>query len=87
MMVEICVCIYIYMCVCVYKLHTYLYHNIVVLDKYLHSNLVYYKHSGDDEPYEIRKYSISSTFKFCMWLYDVVNMHASVILNTCLFWR
>jgi len=23
-----------------------------VLDKYIHSNLVYYKHNGDDEPYE-----------------------------------
>jgi len=29
---------------------TYLYHHIVVLDKYTHSNLVYYKHNGDDEP-------------------------------------
>ena len=35
------------------KLHTKLYHHIVVLDKYIHSNLVYYKHNGNDEPYEI----------------------------------
>ena len=32
--------------------YTYLYHHIVVLDRYTHPNLVYYKHSGDDEPYE-----------------------------------
>jgi len=25
---------------------------IVLLDKYIHSNLVYYKHNGDDEPYD-----------------------------------
>jgi len=36
------------------KLYTYLYHHIVVLDKYIHSNLVYYKHNGDDEPYDYR---------------------------------
>ena len=23
-----------------------------MLDKYTHSNLVYYKHNGDDEPYD-----------------------------------
>jgi len=34
----------------VYTCLTQLY--IVVLDKYTHSNLVYYKHNGDDEPYE-----------------------------------
>jgi len=34
------------------KLYTYLYHHIVVLDKYIHSILVYYKHNGDDELYE-----------------------------------
>jgi len=28
------------------KLNTYLYHHIVVLDKYIHPNLVYYKHNG-----------------------------------------
>jgi len=32
--------------------YTYLYHHMVVLDKYTHSNLVYYKHNGDDEPYD-----------------------------------
>jgi len=32
--------------------YTYLYHNIVVLDKYTHSNLVYYKHNWDDELYD-----------------------------------
>ena len=31
--------------------YTYLYHHIVVLDKYTHSNLVYYKHNGADEPF------------------------------------
>jgi len=41
MMVEIC-----------NKLYTYLYHHIVVLDMYIHSNLVYYKHNWDDEPYD-----------------------------------
>jgi len=35
------------------KLHTYLYHHTVVLDKYIHSNLFYYKHNGDDEPYDV----------------------------------
>jgi len=30
--------------------YTYLYHHIIVLDKYTHSNLVYYKHNGDEEP-------------------------------------
>jgi len=35
------------------KLYTYLYHHIVVLDKYIHSNLVYYKHNEYDEPYDI----------------------------------
>jgi len=34
------------------KLYTYLYHHIVVLDKFIHSNLVYYHHNEDDEPYE-----------------------------------
>ena len=34
------------------KLYTYLYHHIDVLDKYTHSNLVYYKHNGDEEPYD-----------------------------------
>jgi len=34
------------------KFYTYLYHHIVVLDKYIHSNLVYYKDSEDDEPYD-----------------------------------
>jgi len=33
------------------KLYTYLYHYIVVLDKYIQSNLVYYKHNEDDESY------------------------------------
>jgi len=28
------------------KFYTYLYRHIVVLDKYIHSNLVYYKHNG-----------------------------------------
>ena len=30
--------------------YTPLYHHIVVLDRYTNSNLVYYKHNGDDEP-------------------------------------
>ena len=33
--------------------YTYLYQPIVVSDKYTHSNLVYYKHNGDDEPYAL----------------------------------
>ena len=33
------------------KFYTYLCHHIVVLGKYIHSNLVYYKHKGDDKPY------------------------------------
>ena len=32
--------------------YTYLYHHIVVLDRYTNSNLVYYKYNGDDEPYD-----------------------------------
>jgi len=32
--------------------YTYLYHHIVVLDKYTHSNIVYYEHNGVDEPYD-----------------------------------
>jgi len=32
--------------------YTYLYHHIIVLDKYTQSNLVYYKHNGDDELYD-----------------------------------
>jgi len=32
--------------------YTYLYHHTVVLDKYTHSNLAYYTHNGDDEPYD-----------------------------------
>jgi len=32
---------------------TYLYHHIVVIDKYTYFNLVYYKHNGDDEPYDV----------------------------------
>ena len=35
--------------------YTYLYHHIVVLDRYTNSNLVYYKHNGDDGPYDFRK--------------------------------
>jgi len=34
------------------KFYTYLYHHIVVLDKYTHSNIVYYKRNGDDESYD-----------------------------------
>jgi len=34
------------------KLYSYLYHHTIVLDKYIHSNLVYYKHNGDDEPFD-----------------------------------
>jgi len=30
--------------------YIHIYHHIVVLDKYIHSNLIYYKHNGDDEP-------------------------------------
>jgi len=43
--------------------YTYLYHHIVVLDKYAHSNLVYYKHNGDDEPYD-------DTYLFFIFCYD-----------------
>jgi len=43
---ETCSC---YLC---NKLYTYLYHRIVVLDKYIHSKIVYYKHNGDDEHYD-----------------------------------
>ena len=32
--------------------YTYLYHHIVVLDKYTHYSLVYHKHSADDETYD-----------------------------------
>jgi len=32
--------------------YTYLYHHIVVLDRYTHCNLVYYKHNRDDELYD-----------------------------------
>jgi len=40
-------------CICsLCKNYTYLYHHIVVLDRYTNSNLVYYKHKGDDEPYD-----------------------------------
>jgi len=34
--------------------YTYLYHHIVVLDKYRNSNLLYYKHKEDDEPYDYK---------------------------------
>ena len=34
------------------KFYTYLYHHIAVLDKYIHSSLVYYEHDGDDEPHD-----------------------------------
>ena len=33
--------------------YTYLYHHTVVLDRYTNSNLVYYKHNGDDEPFDL----------------------------------
>jgi len=33
--------------------YIYLCHRIVVLDRSTHSNLVYYKHNGDDEPYDL----------------------------------
>jgi len=42
------------------KLYTYLYKHIVVLDKYIHFNLVYYKHNGDDEPYDFTPFEICS---------------------------
>jgi len=42
--------------------YTYLYHHIVVLDRYTNSNLVYYKHNEDDETYDdisvVRKFEI-----------------------------
>jgi len=44
-----------------YKFYTYLYHHIVVLDKYMNSSLVYYEHNGDDEPYDSRYASESSS--------------------------
>jgi len=34
------------------QLYTYLYHHIVVLDKYIQSILVHYKHDVNDEPYD-----------------------------------
>jgi len=34
------------------KLYTYLYRHIVVLDKYIHSKLVYYKRNREDEPFD-----------------------------------
>ena len=41
-----------YSCSLCNKFYTYLYHHIVVLDKYMHSNVLYCKHNGDDEPYD-----------------------------------
>jgi len=38
------------------------YHHIVVLDQYIHSNLVYYKHNGHEEPHE-RFISSRKTFR------------------------
>ena len=32
--------------------YTYLYHQIVVLDRYTNFTLIYYKHKEDDENYE-----------------------------------
>ena len=50
------------------KLYTYLYKHIVVLDKYIHSNLVYYKNNGDDEPYDFTPFEISSLY----WNQEVI---------------
>ena len=36
-----------------------------MLDRYIHSNLVYYTHNGDDEPYDRNSYVFSKLFKFC----------------------
>ena len=48
---------------------TYPYHHKVVLDKYTHSNLVYYKHNGDDEPYDL--FGSSADRDFANKLYRV----------------
>ena len=42
------------------KFYTYPYHHIVVLDKYINSNPIYYKHNGDNEPYNY------TTFMCCV---------------------
>jgi len=49
------------------KLYTYLYHHIVVSDKYIQSSLVYYKHNGDDEPYD--SFSENLSIWEIMWKY------------------
>jgi len=44
--------------------YTYLYHHIIVLDKYTHYNLVYYKHNGDDELY-VHKLCLKELGRLC----------------------
>jgi len=63
--------------------YTYLYHHIVVLDKYIHSNLVYYKHNGDDEPYDIL-YSIVLSKNIKIEIYMTIIL--PVILCGCETW-
>ena len=52
--------------------YTYLYHHIVVLDKYAHPSLIYCKHDGDNKPYDLTAYfiprevSMNAQVKLCV---------------------
>jgi len=62
------------------KLYTYLYHHIFVLDKYIHSSVVYYKHNGDDETYDCINPDIAPHF-VCLnsWKYIEDSRKAKLI--------
>jgi len=55
-----------------YNLYTYLYHNVVVSDRYTNSNLVYYKHNGDDESYD---------YKICVLIFSTILFEVFLILR------
>jgi len=61
--------------------YTYLYHHIVVLHKYTHSNLFYYKHNGDDEPYDPSVRSLK--YRECFVANGCVNSRGTTVLVTC----
>ena len=69
------------------KCYTYLYHHIVVLDKYIQCNLVYYKHNWDDEPYDFTLFTpcifIKLLSKYCSNNKHYIMILKSVYLKCC----
>jgi hypothetical protein len=78
---ETCSC---YLC---NKLYTYLYHHIVMLYKYIHSNLVYYKHNFmiPYGTFHVILYLVC--FNHLILLLLLLLLFNSIIIEDSLLWR